>query len=110
MEKPQGFIHNSSLGCKLKKSLYGLKKEPRAWYEKMDSYMILHDFVRCKSDCHVYVLRTTDSLIILVLYVDDILITGSSASTISVVKDILHDRFSMEEMVPIHFFLGLEIS
>jgi hypothetical protein len=49
-------------------------------------------------------------LMILVIYVDDILITGSSASTIVVVKDILHDRFSMTDMGPLHFFLGLEIS
>jgi hypothetical protein len=110
MEQPHGFIHNSSLVCRLKKSLYGLKQTPRAWYEKMDSYLLSHDFVRCKSDCNVYMLRTTDSLMILVLYVDDLLITGSSASTIVVVKDILHDRFSMTDMGPLHFFLGLEIS
>jgi hypothetical protein len=76
----------------------------------MDSYLLSHDFVRCKSDSNVYMLRTTNSVMILVLYVDDLLITGSSASTISLVKDILHDRFSMMDMGPLHFFLGLEIS
>jgi hypothetical protein len=55
-------------------------------------------------------LRTSDSLLILVLYVDDLLIIGSLASTIVVVKDILHDRFSMMDMGPLHYFLGLEIS
>jgi hypothetical protein len=55
-------------------------------------------------------LRTTNSVMILVLYVDDLLINGSSASSISLVKDILHDRFSMTDMGPLHFFLGLEIS
>jgi hypothetical protein len=48
MEQPHGFIQNSSLVCRLKKSLYGLKQAPRAWYEKMDSYILSHDFVRCK--------------------------------------------------------------
>jgi hypothetical protein len=38
MEQPQGFMQDSSLVCQLKKSLYGLKKAPRAWYAKMDSY------------------------------------------------------------------------
>jgi hypothetical protein len=38
MERPQGFMQDSSLVCRLKKSLYGLKKAPRAWYAKMDSY------------------------------------------------------------------------
>jgi hypothetical protein len=67
-------------------------------------------FFRCKSDPNIYMLRTSDSLLILVLYVDDLLITGSSASTIVAVKDILHDRFSMMDMGPLHYFLGLEIS
>jgi hypothetical protein len=40
MEQPQGFMEESYLVCRLKKSLYGLKKAPRAWYAKMDSYML----------------------------------------------------------------------
>jgi hypothetical protein len=55
-------------------------------------------------------LRTTDSLLILVLYVDDLLITDNSVSMIASVKGILHDRFSMTDMGPLHFFLGLEIN
>jgi hypothetical protein len=110
MEQPQGFIQNSSLVCKLKKSFYGLKQAPRAWYAKMDSYLLSHDFVRCKYDSNIYMLMATDFLMILVLYDDDIFITGSSSSTISLVKYILHDRFSMTNMGPLQFFLGLEIS
>jgi hypothetical protein len=55
-------------------------------------------------------LRTVDSLLLLVLYVDDLLIIGCSTSTIVAVKRILHDRFLMTDMGPLHFFLGLEIS
>jgi hypothetical protein len=55
-------------------------------------------------------LRTIDSLLLLVLYVDDLLITGCLNSTIAAVKRILHDRFLMMDMGPLHFFLGLEIS
>jgi hypothetical protein len=55
-------------------------------------------------------LRTTDSLLLLVLYVDDLLITGCSTSAIAAVKRILHDRFFMTDMGLLHFFLGLEIS
>jgi hypothetical protein len=110
MEKLYGFIHNPYLVCRLKKYLYGLKQEPTSWYENMDSYFISHDFVRCKYDSNVYMLRTTNSVMILALYVDDLLITGIFASSIYLVKDILHDRLSKMDMGPLHFFLGLEIS
>jgi hypothetical protein len=67
--------------CQLKKSLYGLKQVPRARYAKME-----------------------------VLYVDDLLIKGSSTSVISLVKDILHDQFSITDMGPLKFFLILKIN
>jgi hypothetical protein len=76
MKQPHGFMQDSSLVCQLKKSLYGLKQAPRAWYAKMNSYLLSQNFVRCKSDPNVYMLRTTDSLLLLVLYVDDLLIIG----------------------------------
>jgi hypothetical protein len=55
-------------------------------------------------------LKTTDSLLLLVLYADDLLIISCSTSVITTVKKILHDRFFMMDMGPLHFFLGLEIS
>eukprot|EP00253_Pinus_taeda_P006200 PITA_06200 len=110
MEQPHGFIQDSSFVCKLKISLYSLKQALRAWYAKMDSFLLSQNFERCKSDPNVYMLRTHDSLLILVLYVDDLLITSSSASAIATVKRALHDRFLMTDMGPLHFFFGLEIS
>jgi hypothetical protein len=103
-------MQDSSLLCRLKKYLYGLKQAPREWYDKMDSYLLSHNFVHCNSDPNVYMLKTVDSLLLLVSYVDDLLITSFSTSTISLVKRILHDRFLMMDMGPLHFFLGLEIN
>eukprot|EP00253_Pinus_taeda_P025750 PITA_25750 len=102
-------MQNSSLVCKLKKSLYGLKQALRASYAKMDSYMLSQNFVRCKSDSNVYFLKKIDSLLIIVLYVDDLLITGSSTFVITNIKTALHKRFSMTDMGLLNFFLGLEI-
>ena len=76
----------------------------------MDSYLLSYNFVRCKLDPNVYMLRTTDSLLLLVLYVVVLLMIGCSTSTIATVKRILHDRFLMMDMGPLHFFLGLKIS
>eukprot|EP00253_Pinus_taeda_P030191 PITA_30191 len=109
MERPHGFVQDSSLVCRLKKSLYGLKQGHRAWYAKMDSFLLSQNFETCKCDPNVYMLRTHDSLLILVFYVDDLLITGSSTSAFATAKRALHDRFLMTDMGPLHFFLGLEI-
>jgi hypothetical protein len=103
-------MQDSSLVCRLKKFLYGLKQAPRTWYAKMDSYLSSQNFVHCKSDLNVYMLRTVDSLLLLALYVDDLLIISCSTSAIVAVKRILHERFLMMDMGPLHFFLGLEIS
>jgi hypothetical protein len=110
MEQRQGFMQDLSLVYRLKKSLYGLKQALRAWYAKIDSYLLSQNFVCCKSDPNVYILRTVDSILLLVLYVDDFMITNCSTSMIVAVKRILHDRFLMTDMGPLHFFLGLEIS
>jgi hypothetical protein len=107
MEQPQVFMQDSYLVCRLKKSLYGLKQATRAWYAKMDSYLLSQNFVHCKSDPNVYMLRMSDSLILLVVYVVDFLITDCSTSTIVAVRRILHDMFFMMDMGPLHFFLGL---
>jgi hypothetical protein len=110
MEQPQRFMHDSYLVCQLKKSLYSLKQAPRAWYAKMDSYLLSQNFVHCKSDLNVYMLRMNDSLLLLVLYVNDLLITKCLTSVIVVVNRIIHERFFMMHMGPLHFFLGIETS
>ena len=98
MEQPIGFIQtDSSLVCHLKKSLYGLKQAPRAWYAKMDSFLLEFGFSRCHSDNTVYTKKVGKYLIILVLYVDDLILTGSDPNLINHVKSSLKKKFEMTE-------------
>jgi hypothetical protein len=110
MEQPHGFMQDSSLVCRQKNSLYGLKQAPRELYANMDFHLLSYNFVCFKSDPNVYMLRTTYSLLLFVVYVDDLMIIVFSTSAISAVKKILHDRFLMTNMGPLHFYLGLDIS
>jgi hypothetical protein len=71
---------------------------------------VVTELVCCKSDPNVYMLRMADSFLVLVMYVNDLLITSCSTSAIVAVNRILHDMFFMTDMGPLHFFLGLEIS
>ena len=86
MQQPQGFATNPSLVCRLRESLYGLKQSPKAWYAKIDSFLLSLNFVWCKSDPNVYLKLVNGSLIIIVLYVDDLLITGSLKTEIDSLK------------------------
>eukprot|EP00253_Pinus_taeda_P002676 PITA_02676 len=110
MEQPIGFIQtDSSLVCRLKKSLYGLKQAPRAWYAKMDSFLLESGFSRCYSDNTVYTKKVGNSLIILVLYVDDLILTGSDPNLINHVKSSFKKKFEMTDLGHLHYFLGLQV-
>eukprot|EP00253_Pinus_taeda_P007217 PITA_07217 len=110
MEQPIGFIQtDSSLVCRLKKSLYGLKQAPRAWYAKMESFLLESGFSRCYSDNTVYTKKVGNSLIILVLYVDDLILTGSDPNLINHVKSSLKKKFEMTDLGHLHYFLGLQV-
>ena len=90
MKQLEGFIDDPSLVCKLRKSLYGLKQAPRSWYSKMDAFLITQKFERCKFDCNVYMKKKEGLLLLVVLYVDDLLITSSSIVGLSSIKSSLN--------------------
>jgi hypothetical protein len=62
--------------CKLKKSLYGLKQAPRAWYGRIDSFLMSLGFTKSKEDSNLYYKVVDGGLVILLLYVDDLFLTG----------------------------------
>ena len=73
LEKPQGFeIHErESHVCRMKKALYGLKQDPRAWYSRIDSYLLLIGFQKSEVDPNLYFIVVGGDPLILLLYVDD---------------------------------------
>ena len=94
MQQPQGLATDPSLVCRLKKYLYGLKQAPRAWYAKIDGFLLSLSFIRCKFDPNVYLKLIHGSLMIILLYVDDLLITGSSKKEIVYLKSAMNHAFS----------------
>ena len=98
MKQPEGFIDDPSLVCKLRKSLYGLKQTPMAWYSKMDAFLISQKFERCKSDCNVYMKKKEGLFLLVVLYVDGLLITSSYVAGLSRIKSSLNKSFTMTEL------------
>jgi hypothetical protein len=110
MEQPPDYVQNDfSLVCCLKKSLYGLKQAPRDWYAKMDSFLIATGFSRCHSNPNVYTKTVESHLIILFLYVDDLILTGSDSKLFNNVKTSLKKKFEMTDLGFLHYFLGLQV-
>lgn len=84
MHQPPGFVdkNNPNHVCKLHKAIYGLKQAPRAWNARITAYLSTLGFLTSKSDPSLYVYRKGNQLAYLLLYVDDIILTGSSKALI----------------------------
>ena len=105
--RPSG---QEQLVCKVKTALYGLKQSPRQWYKRFDSYMIQNGYRRCEYDCCIYVKGLEDeSLIFLLLYVDDMLIVAKKMREVDKLKRLLSKEFDMKDLGEAKKILGMEI-
>ncbi|KAL0559459.1 hypothetical protein IC582_004070 [Cucumis melo] len=95
--------------CLLHKSLYGLKQAPRAWFESFTSYLFTLGFVVSNADPSLFIRSVGSSLTYLLLYVDDIIVTGPDSSYISLLKTQLALEFQISDLGPLKYFLGLKI-
>jgi hypothetical protein len=110
MEEPPSYVQNDSiLVCHLKKYLYDLKKAPQGQYEKMDRFLLDSKFSRFHSDPNVYTKKVGIQLIILFLYVDDLILTGSDPKILTHVKSNVKKKFDMKDLDYLHYFLGLHV-
>ena len=94
--------------CRLKRELYGLKQAPHAWYTQIDSYFIGLGFSKSEADPKLYQIVVEGKLLIILLYVDDLILTGDELLILSCKED-LAKEFEMKDLGLLHYFLGLEI-
>jgi len=87
-----------------------LKQTPRSWFLKLSTTLLYLDFNPTKSDTYLFVKYTPTSSIFVLVYVDDILITGSSDTEISSLISKLHSFFPLKDLGPLHHFLGIHIT
>ena len=93
MEQPLGFVAQGEIGkvCCLRKSLYGLKQSPHAWFDKFSQIVEIFGMQKSKSDHSVFYKNSSSGINVLVVYVDDIVITGSDSKGILSLKSFLHN-------------------
>ena len=99
----------NDMGCRLKKSIYGLKQASRQWYLKFDSTIRKFGFKENVEDNCVYAKFKNGKFIFLVLYVDDILLASSDVSLLLETKKFLSSNFDMKDLGEASFVLGIEI-
>lgn len=111
MEQPAGFVcpKNPEFVCKLKKALYGLKQAPRAWYGKIAEFLLFCGYQVCAADSSLFVKQTKGKWSVILLYVDDLIITGDDVEEVQRVREHLSVRFEMKELGELKHFLGLEV-
>ena len=93
----------------LKKALYGLKQAPRAWYSRIDSHLTDLGFTKSLSEFTLYIKKVDTDVIIVSLYVDDLLVTGSNEKLIEKFKEEMKNVFEMTDLGKMSFFLGMEV-
>lgn len=111
MKQPPGFADTThpSYHCHLQKSLYGLKQAPRAWYSRLSEKLQSLGFIPSKADVSLFIYNAHSTAIYILVYVDDIIITGSSPHAIDNVLAKLKDDFAIKDLCDLHYFLGIEV-
>ncbi|KAH0637403.1 hypothetical protein KY289_037318 [Solanum tuberosum] len=90
----------------LRDTLANVKRDTRSISDYMRE---IKSIARSKSDDSLFIKWSPNSLIIVMIYVDDIVVTGSNNSQVYATIKLLGDRFSIKDLGPLHFFLGVEV-
>ena len=113
MQQLEGFESKDreQLVCNLNKSLYGLKQAAHEWYHKFHSFMLSQGYRRNEIDHCLYTKKAKDGslLILILLYVDDMRLVGSSMDDMATLQSKLNDDFDMKDLGNANHILGMRI-
>ena len=90
--------------------IYGLKQAPRTWFLRFGSFLLSLGFRASKSDTSLFILHHGSSIAYLLVYVDDIILTANSTTTLELLIRSLKSEFSMSDLGALHHFLGINVS
>lgn len=113
MEVPLGTESAANRGkvCRLKRSLYGLKQSPRAWFERFSKVLKQHGYTQGQTDHTMFIKHSSvGKMAVLIVYVDDIVLTGDDKEEIPRIKNVLTKEFEIKDLGNLKYFLGMEIA
>lgn len=111
VQQPPGFAidKDATKVLKLDKALYGLRQAPRAWNAKLDATLVSLGFTRCSLEHGVYRRGNSESFLLVGVYVDDLVITGSNTGEIIEFKTQMKQMFEMSDLGLLSYYLGIEV-
>ena len=101
--------YESGEGCRLKKALYGLKQSPRAWFDRFTIAMKKFGYKQSYSDRTLFLKKEKRRITCLIIYVDDMVITGNNEEEISDLKKKFFMEFEMKDLGNQKYFLGIKV-
>ena len=113
MDIPPGFEDSKTQGkvCLLQKSLYGLKQSPRAWFDRFSQAMIRYGFRQSQGDHTLFIKHSSQGKVTaLIVYVDDIVLTGDDLIEMKQLKTYLTREFEIKDLGDLKYFLGIEVA
>ena len=112
MVQPFGYVDPScpNYVCRLWKSLYGLKQAPKAWFKRFSTQLLHMGFQASLADSSLFILHNGKLVVYLLVYVDDIVITGNNPKFLDSLVAQLSQAFELKDLGPLHYFLGLQIT
>ena len=111
MQAPPGFSKefDQGEGCRLRRALYGLKQSPRAWFGRFTAAMKKFGYKQSHSDHTLFLKKVNNRMTCLIIYVDDMVITGDNEEEIRDLKEKLFKEFEMKDLGNLKYFLGIEV-
>ncbi|RVW97398.1 Retrovirus-related Pol polyprotein from transposon TNT 1-94 [Vitis vinifera] len=111
MKLPPGFESSDpNLVCRLRKSLYGLKQAPRCWFAKLVTALKGYGFLQSYSDYSLFTYTKGNVQINVLVYVDDLIISGNDSAALKTFKAFLSDCFKMKDLGVLKYFLRIEVA
>jgi hypothetical protein len=110
MQPPPGYPASQNQVCHIRRAFYGLKQAPRAWFAKFSSVVAQQGFTPSSYDLALFIRHTSTSITLILLYVNDMIITGDDTAGIRDLQKFLSQHFEIKDLGTLSYFLGLEVT
>lgn len=94
--------------CQLKKALYGLRQDPQVWFDRFSMFLLSVGFFCSSADSSLFICHGQRGTIFLLLYVDDIILTGNNPSSVTWVLRRSNLEFAIKDLGYVHYFLAIQ--